>query len=157
MTPPPGPTYDEGFGHEPMSALEDLAALCLATGALLIAAAGVKVAVDSRAHFLTGESLAARGDRRHTPADEVAAAEAYARAVRSYVPFFSHGPEALARIRTVGETLAKDGHRDSARRVWLTGAAAAASVALIYAPYDEEATSLLLAAGAPGRAEAARK
>ena len=108
MTPPPGPTYDEGFGHEPMSALEDLAALCLATGALLIAAAGVKVAVDSRAHFLTGESLAALGDRRHTPADEVAAAEAYARAVKSYVPFFSHGPEALARIRTVGETLSKD-------------------------------------------------
>src|SRR5437870_3343619 len=101
-----------------MKALEDLAMFCLAAGMLAVAAAGVKVAIDSRAQFLAGEALAERGERRHAPADLVAAAEAHAGAVRSYVPFFSRGRESLARIRDIGRSLEAGGHPREARRAW---------------------------------------
>ena len=140
-----------------MRALVDLAVFSLAAAALLVAAAGVKVAIDSRAHFRAGEALAGRGERRHVAADLVAAGEAHARAVRSYVPFFSHGRESLARIRDLGLGLQRDGHLVEARRVWLAGADAASSLTLLYAPYEEEAASLVLAARVLAGAEAHRE
>jgi hypothetical protein len=110
---------------------------CALLVALLLMAAGVKVAIDSRAHFAQGRSLERRALRDGSSRDLSAAAEAYARAVASYVPFASHGGPALDRMEACAEALEERGEVTAARRIRARRAEAAAAVSLLYAPYPD--------------------
>lgn len=135
-----------------MTALRDMAIFCLGAGSLLLASAGAKVAIDSRAHYLEAEALRARAQRTVDSRDLLAASEAYARAVKSYVPFASHGQRALQRMLEIGDQLSAAGETDKARRVWLEGARQAAELALIYDPYARQGRELRERASRPRRA-----
>ena len=120
----------------------ELAVFCILLGVLLFLGMTAKVAIDSRAHFLRGEALAAKASRSGSNKDLMAAVDAHAKAVSAYVPFVSAAGESLGRLRNIGLELQRAGQTRRAQTVWLQAAEASLSLVLVYDPFAKERAEL---------------
>jgi hypothetical protein len=116
----------------------ELAVFCILLVVLLVLGMAGKVAVDSRAHYLRAEALAAKARRDGSQHALMAATDVYAKAVLAYVPLVPTARQSLTRLRDIGLELESVGQIRRAQSVWLKAAEASLTLALVYDPFSEE-------------------
>ena len=132
-----------------------LLASLVVTAGVLAWAASEKVRIDCRARIIEADSLAAHATVSRDPAERRAAADLYARAIRSWVPMAPEPRLAAARLLRTAADLSRDDPVE-ARLALEAGIAAIDELALVYVPLAAEREELAALRDGLAAASAAR-